>query len=166
MRGGRSSYDGCSPHRTVKIKEPRPRASPASSHSAARAQNNATASPLVIPAAVTDPGSTPKLLQAPKQLDLSAIQPQTPSLLEDLMAVESLMTEEEEEQACCEGKMAEGDDNLFGSLLHFADHCLYKIVRWARNLPDFASISVRIFTCSFHRVEWSSSLYIEIIPIN
>ena len=70
------------------------------------------------------------------------LQPHTPSVLEDMKAVESVMNEDELEQDCCRGKFQEGDDNLFVSLLHFADHCLYKIVRWARNLPDFASVSV------------------------
>ena len=63
-------------------------------------------------------------------------------VLEDLIAVESLMTEEEGEQGCCEGKLREGDTDLFASLLHISDHCLYKIVRWARNLPDFSNVSV------------------------
>lgn len=60
------------------------------------------------------------------------------------MAMDSLMYEEETEMpACCEGKMCDGDTELFASLLHFADHCLYRIVRWARNLPDFATVAVR-----------------------
>ena len=70
------------------------------------------------------------------------LQPHTPGILEDMKAIESVMSEDETEQECCRGKFQEGDDNLFVSLLHFADHCLYKIVRWARNLPDFASVSV------------------------
>ena len=74
--------------------------------------------------------------------DVAQMQPVTPQLLEDLTAVESLMMEEEEEQACCAGKLLAGDTKMFGSLLHIADHCLYRIVRWARNLPDFANVSV------------------------
>ncbi len=62
--------------------------------------------------------------------------------LEDLITLESLLMEDEGEQQCCDGKLRDGDSDLFGSLLHVADHCLYKIVRWARNLPDFAAISV------------------------
>ncbi len=58
------------------------------------------------------------------------------------------MTEEEGEQSCCEGKLREGDTDLFASVLHIADHCLYKIVRWARNLPDFANVTVSIATFS------------------
>ena len=73
---------------------------------------------------------------------ITHLQPQTPQLLEDLMAVESLMHDNEEEEECCEGKLSESDTNLFASLLHIADHCLYKIVRWARNLPHFGNISV------------------------
>ncbi len=59
------------------------------------------------------------------------------------MAMDSLMYEEDVDMpACCEGKMCDGDAEPFASLLHFADHCLYRIVRWARNLPDFSSVSV------------------------
>ena len=54
------------------------------------------------------------------------------------------MAEDDEEQECCFGKLRSGDEDLFGSLLHLADHCLYRIVRWARNLPDFANVSVSI----------------------
>ena len=60
------------------------------------------------------------------------------------MAVESLMLDSEGEEACCEGKLSEGDTNVFASLLHVADHCLYKIVRWARNLPHFGNVSVSL----------------------
>ena len=71
------------------------------------------------------------------------LQPHTPSILEDMKAVESVMTEDDGDQECCRGKFQGDDENLFVSLLHFADHCLYRIVRWARNLPDFGSVSVR-----------------------
>lgn len=65
------------------------------------------------------------------------------------MALDSLMYEEEVEMpACCEGKMCEGDTEPFASLLHFADHCLYRIVRWARNLPDFSTVAVRELYCT------------------
>ena len=70
------------------------------------------------------------------------VPPQTPQLLEDLMTVESLMHDNDEEEDCCKGKLSESDTNLFASLLHIADHCLYKIVRWARNLPHFGNVSV------------------------
>ncbi len=59
------------------------------------------------------------------------------------------MTEEEAEDSCCEGKLREGDTDLFASLLHIADHCLYKIVKWARNLRDFSNISVREVSIDF-----------------
>ena len=60
---------------------------------------------------------------------------------------EEEVVEEEEEQGCCAGKLQDGDQDMFGSLLHIADHCLYRIVRWARNLPDFANVSVS--SCTF-----------------
>jgi hypothetical protein len=70
-------------------------------------------------------------------------QPRTPQLLDDLTAIETVMLEDEQQQAdCCVDKLTPGDTDTFASLLHFADHCLYKIVRWARNLPDFSGVSV------------------------
>ena len=63
------------------------------------------------------------------------------------MAVESLMSEDDADQDCCRGKFVDGDETLFLSLLHFADHCLYKIVRWARNLLKVSNQAVlwRVF---------------------
>ena len=54
------------------------------------------------------------------------------------------------EPGCCEGRLGEGDGDMFGSLLHITDHCLYKLVRWARGRPDFANIQVHvIIACLF-----------------
>ena len=62
--------------------------------------------------------------------------------MSDLLAAESLMDEEDTMSRCCEGRLSSNDLDPFASLLHIVDHCLYRIVRWARNRPDFASISV------------------------
>ena len=119
QRGGRSSYDGCSPHGRPKAPGGTPRSS-------------TSAKPLA-----------PRVVPAPYVVGEKAQHmPRTPQLLDDLTAIESLMSEEDSSQQCCVGKLAAGDTDIFGSLLHFADHCLYKIVRWARNLPDFSGVSV------------------------
>ena len=64
--------------------------------------------------------------------------------MSDLLAAESLMDEEESTSRCCEGRLTSDDTDPFASLLHLTDHCLYRIVRWARNRPDFANISVML----------------------
>jgi len=71
--------------------------------------------------------------------------------MSDLLAAESLMDEEETTARCCEGRLTSDDPDPFASVLHLTDHCLYRIVRWARNRPDFANISVihTRFTASF-----------------
>lgn len=153
-RGGRSSYEGCSPHGRPKSsstdKEPAPRKV---LHIRQQQQQQPATSVLSTVAntvtvdTVQDLGNT-VVISSGKLSKIeevtSHVQPVTPQLLEDLSAVESLMMEEEEEHACCAGKLQPGDTHLFSSLLHIADHCLYKIVRWARNLPDFANVSVGI----------------------
>ena len=191
MRGGRSSYHGCSPHgrtkpaaasvSTTRIKQEEARrkvvyiSSPLSPSHASTSREGAlevSQAETVItsggsedhvitvvsvnPDPETDPDGAggqgghgtaeagPEEADCCEQkLDVSAgMVPQTPQSLEDLLAVETLMAEDDEEQDCCYGKLRDGDDDLFGSLLHLADHCLYRIVRWARNLPDFANVSV------------------------
>ena len=73
-----------------------------------------------------------------------------PSLpMSDLLAAESLMDEEETTSRCCEGRLTSDDADPFASVLHLTDHCLYRIVRWARNRPDFANISVILHHCVF-----------------
>jgi len=64
--------------------------------------------------------------------------------MSDLLAAEALMEEEDNvvTSRCCEGRLSVDDADPFASLLHLTDHCLYRIVRWARNRPDFANISV------------------------
>ncbi len=175
-RGGRSSYDGCSPSnsRGKSTSNKAGGASRHSSHGTAGTPRTITKPVAILPAPTVTTATIPPprlpghivtiaggnmavcSLQAasdsttsnssspPRSLDSAAqIQPHTPQLLEDLMAVESLMLDEEE-QPCCEGKMTADDQTPFASLLHIADHCLYKIVRWARNLPDFATVTVSV----------------------
>ena len=121
QRGGRSSYDGCSPHG-----RPKPPGGAA----------RTVAAKSLAPRPVASPYAGDKGLPT---------QPRTPQLLDDLTAIETLMSEDDNNQsACCVDKLTPGDTDVFGSLLHFADHCLYKIVRWARNLPDFSGVSVSI----------------------
>ncbi|XP_013419762.1 nuclear hormone receptor FTZ-F1 beta-like [Lingula anatina] len=70
----------------------------------------------------------------------SAVVPVLPSIVTEIMNVESLLSDEEPVAACCQDRMTASDRDQYNSLLHLADHRLYKIVRWARNLPDFAGI--------------------------
>jgi hypothetical protein len=41
-------------------------------------------------------------------------------------------------------KFSDGDQNFFLTFLQIAEVRLYKLVRWARNLPQFSAISVSI----------------------
>lgn len=67
-----------------------------------------------------------------------------PSILQDLLAIESVMYDlESEEQNCSDAICSVLGCSMelnFDSLLHLADHCLYRIVRWARSNPDFVYI--------------------------
>ena len=172
MRGGRSSYSGCSPHGRIKvvtpIQTPRPvRLKPVPKRKIIHICTPPTATTSMVTDTaievleseeqVVEPSETePVITGVPvvtdeceeaqpedTKLDVSmGTAPHTPQMLEDLITVEALMADDDEEQNCCVGKLRTGDEDLFGSLLHLADHCLYRIVRWARNLPDFANVSV------------------------
>lgn len=61
-------------------------------------------------------------------------------VLEDLLAAECLV--EDEENAEIENQVSLSSSDPFESLFRLIDHCLYKIVRWARNQRDFANIMV------------------------
>ena len=78
----------------------------------------------------------------------SSVLPSLP--MSDLLAAESLMDEDDTTVSrCCEGRLTADDADPFASVLHLTDHCLYRIVRWARNRPDFANISVRLLSSSW-----------------
>lgn len=61
-------------------------------------------------------------------------------LLEQLLEHDTTLMPEEEEE-CCRNLLLPNDTEPLQSIMHIADHCLYKIVRWARNLPNFSNIS-------------------------
>ena len=67
-----------------------------------------------------------------------------PSILQDLLAIESVMYDLESEEQNCSDAICSvlgcSMELTFDSLLHLADHCLYRIVRWARSNPDFVYI--------------------------
>ncbi|KAK2172855.1 hypothetical protein NP493_924g02009 [Ridgeia piscesae] len=155
-RGGRSSYDGCTPNRR-NVKQQRRKSDlpmeviTTTRQPAVVSQPPAAPSPgqmappgthVVTILTVDNSGTVVDVEQTARLESITAhVPPQTPQLLEDLMTVESLMHDNDEEEDCCKGKLSESDTNLFASLLHIADHCLYKIVRWARNLPHFGNVS-------------------------
>jgi nuclear receptor subfamily 5 group A protein 3 len=143
-RGGRSSYDGCSPHGRPKPADADKRRV-LQIRNVQQQQQQKQANLLTPVASTVTVTSDFSEVKVANRLQPQQVQPVMPQLLEDLSAVESLMMEEEEEHQCCAGKLQEGDTQYFSSLLHIADHCLYKIVRWARNLPDFANVSVKPF---------------------
>ena len=143
-RGGRSSYGGASPQ--VRTKPPPKTRTPSSKQGQTRRLN--------YDSPVTPSKNQQTEVESPsenKEPDMTSVVTMTveedtrqQKVLEDLLAVEVLMADDEEEQSCCNGKLTADDADIFTSLLHFADHSLYKIVRWARNLPDFAKISVSV----------------------
>lgn len=159
-RGGRSNYEGCftrpSPNvnsekivlqsslvplplpsqpkrqalvgsipRLVKVPPPPPNPLPSSSSS--------SSPPPLCFSIVPRPGMPSSPCKPPETMAL-------PQALEDLLAIESLM-EDNEDDAEIESRMQYSDQDPFVSLFHMIDHCLYKIVRWARNRPDFANIT-------------------------
>ena len=67
----------------------------------------------------------------------ASVRATVPSLVTDIMNLESLLSEDDDEDIGLDT-----EENLYTALLQIADQRLYKIVRWARSLPDFAVISV------------------------
>ncbi|KAK3610884.1 hypothetical protein CHS0354_009751 [Potamilus streckersoni] len=140
-RGGRSSYDGCSSHgrtkaliaekkhqRPIRIacKSTMPNMSLLSTTSGA----SYGGSQLV---AILNKGEG----TATQELGKAFV----PQVLTDVMNLESLMCEEDLPPELMEEKFSEDDPNLFLTVLQLTELKLYKIVRWARNLPQFASIA-------------------------
>lgn len=142
-RGGRSSYGGCSPHGLKK--PPQKQHSPAPSPKPMqprRVFTVAPANPRKKQVVEVQQNEETKVQQMVDVVSMTIEEDsQQQKLLEDLLAVEVIMADDEEEQTCCHDKLTPEDADIFTSLLHFADHSLYKIVQWARNLPDFAQIT-------------------------
>ena len=119
-RGGRSSYGGSSPfeekkRRPIKIV---PRRTTYQNESALASVLNAGA------------GHPEK--------------PYVPQILTDIMNLESLLCDDDIPASISAEDFSISNPNVFLTLLQLCELKLYKIVRWARNLPYFANISVSI----------------------
>ena len=153
-RGGRSSYEGCSPHSRPKLPKVQRQALSSASPIVHKLPET-KASYVVQVNTLNHTEPIPQTSRSPSAY-VSQLQPHTPQTLDDLLAVEALMMDDDVAgmggsltvdgtPSCCEGKLVDDDPDMFGSLLHLADHCLYKIVRWARNLPYFVNVPVSIY---------------------
>lgn len=144
-RGGRSSYEGCYARAPTADADRVVQASVSSSQSIPvkhSANGNATATPRPSKR-MSQSSSLDRLISVPRpdkpsspgRVVAAAALPQT---LEDLLAAEALMDNDEDEELESRLSLQSGDP--FKSLFHLIDHCLYKIVRWARNQPDFSRV--------------------------
>jgi nuclear receptor subfamily 5 group A protein 3 len=70
--------------------------------------------------------------------------PVVPPVLTEIMNMESLLSEDDNSADYPAEKFSDGDQNFFLTFLQIAEVRLYKLVRWARNLPQFSAISVSI----------------------
>lgn len=122
-RGGRSSYGGSSPYeekkkRPIKIIQRRP--------SLLNPNGSALAS-------VLNSGA------------MRPEKPYVPQILTDIMNLESLLCDDDIPSSISAEDFSASNPNVFLTLLQLCELKLYKIVRWARNLPYFANISVSSF---------------------
>ncbi|XP_052790041.1 nuclear hormone receptor FTZ-F1 beta-like [Mya arenaria] len=121
-RGGRSSYSGSSPSEEPKRKRPIkivPNRRPSSQ------SGEATQSPL--------------MRSGPNQceIELRVI----PGVLTDIMSLESILNEDDIPANISVDDFSLSNPSVFMTLLQLCELKLYKIVRWARNLPYFANVS-------------------------
>lgn len=142
MRGGRSNYEGCYPSSVPHdVLQPTVAVTSVMSGSPSQLAPRRTSSSSSMrssgSSSVNRSGSGSNLL-------IGGVSSTSTPPLADLLIAETLMAEEETLPRCCESRLTDDDPDPFGSLLHLTDHCLYRIVRWARNRPDFANISVNL----------------------
>ncbi|WAR31146.1 ERR3-like protein, partial [Mya arenaria] len=122
LEGGRSSYSGSSPSEEPKRKRPIkivPNRRPSSQ------SGEATQSPL--------------MRSGPNQceIELRVI----PGVLTDIMSLESILNEDDIPANISVDDFSLSNPSVFMTLLQLCELKLYKIVRWARNLPYFANVS-------------------------
>lgn len=77
-----------------------------------------------------------------KALLQGIVRPVVPQILSDIVGMESVLCEDEAEADFPMEKISDTDPNVIMSMLQLAELKLYKLVRWARNLPQFSSIAV------------------------
>ncbi|KAK3087017.1 hypothetical protein FSP39_000379 [Pinctada imbricata] len=150
-RGGRSSYDGCSPHGRPKSLQTAARKVPRTPNTK---RMSGSAPEIVLPKNLQNIQVT-----LPTGEDISSSQlvailnrsnkglasqhelPVVPEVLTEIMNLESLLCDEDNANEFPTEKLSDMDPNMFGSLLQLAEIKLYKLVRWARNLPQFSAIA-------------------------
>lgn len=152
MRGGRSNYEGCYPSNVRQDLNAVGAAAASAVSAVFTKQPSEPSVPTVsraAPAAVALPCSPFSRTSSGGSLSstCSSSNIRDNVQLADLLVAESLMQEDEVLPRCCESRLTDSDPDPFGSILHLTDHCLYRIVRWARNRPDFANVSVK---CAFN----------------
>ncbi|GFN88207.1 glucocorticoid receptor-like [Plakobranchus ocellatus] len=138
-RGGRSSYDGCSHH----IK---PRVSPLEKKIKRVTGHLPGEEPEASPPQEDDGSKSHRNLVAilnhstHKQTSPSAGVPQIPELLRDIMNLEPLLSDDDlPADTITESPFPE--QAVYSYMMQLAELRLYKLVRWARNLPQFGAIS-------------------------
>ncbi|XP_060073525.1 nuclear hormone receptor FTZ-F1 beta-like [Ylistrum balloti] len=154
MRGGRSSYDGCSPHGRPKVyplelaSTPKPpRRTPGSQRKAAPSANNPNTSlenvHVTLPTGEDISGSQLMAIlnRNGKSVPEETVKPFVPHLLTEIMNVESYLCDDENQADFPADRLSENDPTFMLSLLQLAELRLYKLVRWARNLPQFSAIA-------------------------
>ncbi|XP_033732432.1 nuclear hormone receptor FTZ-F1 beta-like [Pecten maximus] len=154
MRGGRSSYDGCSPHGRPKVyplelaSAPKtPRRTPSSHRKVAPSANHPNTSlenvHVTLPTGEDISGSQLMAIlnRNGKSAPEETIKPFVPHLLTEIMNVESYLCDDENQADFPADRLSENDPTFMLSLLQLAELRLYKLVRWARNLPQFSAIA-------------------------
>ncbi|XP_059151797.1 steroidogenic factor 1-like [Physella acuta] len=139
-RGGRSSYDGCASHlknrvtplekklKKVSTRFPLPGEIPGPSHDADDGSNSHRNLVAILNH------------NAHKQTIPSCGVPHIPELLRDMMNLEPLLTDDDlPPESLMETPFPE--QALYSYMMQLAELRLYKLVRWARNLPQFGAIS-------------------------
>ncbi|XP_067662603.1 nuclear hormone receptor FTZ-F1 beta-like [Haliotis asinina] len=137
-RGGRSSYDGCSAHgRTKSISTDRKIKRSSVSRAVPPGQSSNCNSDVSVSHLVAILNhSTPSSQQSGEGGTM-----QVPELLTDIMNLEPLLSDEEIPLDMIPEGFEENEDSLYTYLMQLTELRLYKLVRWARNLPQFGAIS-------------------------
>ncbi|KAH9514592.1 Nuclear hormone receptor FTZ-F1 beta [Bulinus truncatus] len=133
-RGGRSSYDGCATHlknNRVNPLEKRLKKTPARLSSPSHDSDDGAKSHRNLVAILN---------HNTKQLPTNSGAPHIPELLRDIMNLEPLLCDDDlPPETLMEIPFPE--QALYSYMMQLAELRLYKLVRWARNLPQFGAIS-------------------------
>ena len=152
-RGGRSSYEGCSPHGRPKaapsVEKKVPRIRPVKKTSGLNPElvlpKNLQNVQMTLPTGEEVSSSQlMAILNRSGRLGSQSDAPFVPEVLTEIMNLESLLCDDDGGNELPTEKLSDMDPNMFGSLLQLAEIKLYKLVRWARNLPQFSAIAVGI----------------------